>query len=63
MSGSKKYLRRPDLGGLVIELEASLLEIVRQHLDRAGLPYEVLDTPPEPEKVGEDQPTKRRRSP
>jgi len=45
---------------LVIELEPSLLEIVRQHLDRAGLPYEVLDAPPEP--AGESETQRRRRS-
>jgi hypothetical protein len=60
MNGGKKYLKRLDIEGLVIEIETSLLEIVRQHLDRAGLPYEVLDAPPEPEGGGELQ--KRRRS-
>jgi hypothetical protein len=60
MSDAKKYLRRLDIVGLVIEIEPSLLEVVRQHLDRAGLPYEVLDTPPEP--AGESEAQRRRRS-
>ena len=60
MNGEKKYLKRLDIEGLVIELEPSLLEIVRQHLERAGLPYEVLDAPPEP--AGENETQRRRRS-
>jgi hypothetical protein len=60
MDRAKKYLRRPDIEGLVIEIEPSLLEIVRQHLDRAGLPYEVLDATPEP--AGESETQRRRRS-
>jgi ribose 5-phosphate isomerase len=60
MSDEKKYLRRLDIAGLVIEIEPSLLEVVRQHLDQAGLPYEVLDAPPEPAGEGETQ--RRRRS-
>jgi hypothetical protein len=61
MSGEKKYLRRADLG-IFWELAPPLLELLRQHLDRAGLPYEVLDAPPEPKEQGEEQPTRRRRS-
>ena len=60
MNGEKKYHKRPDIEGLVIEIELALLEIVRQHLDRAGLPYEVLDAPPEP--AGENETQRRRRS-
>jgi hypothetical protein len=60
MNGEKKYLKRPDIEGLVIEIELALLEIVRQHLDQAGLPYEVLDAPPE--QAGESENQRRRRS-
>ena len=60
MNGGKKYLKRPDIEGLVVEVEPSLLEIVRQHLDRAGLPYEVLDAPPA--SAGESEAQRRRRS-
>lgn len=61
MSEGKKYLRRPDIEDLVVEIEPGLLEIARQHLDRAGLPYEVLDAPPAP--AGESEGQRRRRSP
>jgi hypothetical protein len=57
MTGEKKYLRRLDIG-LVIEVELALLQILQLHLDQAGIPYEVLDTPPE-EEGGEN--TRRRR--
>jgi hypothetical protein len=57
MTGEKKYLRRPDIG-LVIEIELALLQILQPHLDQVGIPYEVLDTPPE-EEGGEN--TRRRR--
>jgi len=60
MNGGKKYLKRPDIEGLVVEVEPALLEIMRQHLDRAGLPYEVLDAPPAP--AGESETQRRRRS-
>jgi hypothetical protein len=46
MTGEKKYLRRTDIG-LVIELEVALLDILRPFLDQAGIPYEVLDEPPD----------------
>jgi hypothetical protein len=58
MTGGKKYLRRPDIDGLVIEIEEALLQIVRQFLEQAGMPYEVLDAPPEEE--GSEN-TRRRR--
>jgi hypothetical protein len=57
MTGEKKYLRRLDIG-LVIEIELALLQILQAHLDQVGIPYEVLDTPPE-EEGGEN--TRRRR--
>jgi hypothetical protein len=57
MTSEKKYLRRPDIG-LVIEVEEALLQLLRPFLDQAGLPYEVLDAPPE-EEGGES--TRRRR--
>jgi hypothetical protein len=57
MTGEKKYLRRLDIG-LVIEIELALLQILQSHLDQVGVPYEVLDTPPE-EEGGEN--TRRRR--
>jgi hypothetical protein len=59
MNGEKKYLRRPDTGWFG-GIDLPLLEILREHLERAGLPYEVLDNPPEPEGEGETQ--RRRRS-
>jgi len=62
MTGEKKYLWRPDTKWCG-ELELSLLEILRVHLEQAGLPYEVLDTPPaEGEEEGENTNTRRRRS-
>jgi hypothetical protein len=57
MTGEKKYLRRLDIG-LVIEIELALLQLLQPHLDQAGIPYEVLDAPPE-EEGGEG--TRRRR--
>ncbi len=57
MSEGKKYLVRPDIG-LVLEIDQSLLEILRSFLDRAGIPYEVRGNPPEEE--GET--ARRRRS-
>ena len=59
MSDGKKYLRRLDIG-LILEVETPLLELLRRFLDQAGVPYEVLDAPPESEGGGELQ--KRRRS-
>ena len=59
MSDGKKYLRRLDIG-LILEVEMPLLELLRRFLDQAGVPYEVLDAPPESEGGGEQQ--KRRRS-
>jgi hypothetical protein len=56
MTEGKKYLRRLDIG-LLIEIEPALLELLRPFLDQAGIPYEVLDAPPEEE--GEN--TRRRR--
>jgi len=62
MAGEKKYLWRPDTKWCG-ELELSLLEILRVHLEQAGLPYEVLDTPPaEDVEEGENTNTRRRRS-
>ena len=58
MAGEKKYLRRTDIG-LVLEMEPALLELLRSFLEQAGIPYEVLDAPPE-EEGGET--TRRRRS-
>jgi len=57
MREGKKYLRRLDIG-LVLEIEPALLEILRPFLDQAGIPYEVLDAPPE-EEGGEN--ARRRR--
>jgi len=57
MNGEKKYIRRTDIG-LVLEVDLPLLELLRQFWDWAGIPYEVLDAPPEEE--GEN--TRRRRS-
>jgi hypothetical protein len=57
MTGEKKYLRRLDIG-LVIEIELALLQILQAHLDQVGIPYEVLNTPPEEE--GSEN-TRRRR--
>ena len=59
MAAEKKYLRRLDIG-LLLEVEAPLLELLRRFLDQAGIPYEVLDAPPQPEGGGETQ--RRRRS-
>jgi hypothetical protein len=59
MAGEKKYLRRTDIG-LVLEMEPTLLELLRSFLEQAGIPYEVLDAPPESEGGGELQ--KRRRA-
>jgi len=60
MAGEKKYLRRTDIG-LILEVELSLLELLRSFLDRAGIPYEVLDAPSAP--AGESEAQRRRRSP
>jgi len=57
MTDGKKYLKRLDIG-LVIEIDPVLLEILRPFMDQAGIPYEVLDAPPEGEG-GEN--TRRRR--
>ena len=57
MTDGKKYLRRLDIG-LVIEIELSLLQVLRSFMDQAGIPYEVLDAPPEGEDSGN---TRRRR--
>jgi hypothetical protein len=59
MSGEKKYLRRLDIG-LVIEIGPALLQVLQPFLDQAGIPYEVLDAPPEP--AGENETQRRRRS-
>ena len=59
MSDGKKYLRRLDIG-LILEVETPLLELLRRFLEQAGIPYEVLEAPLEPEGGGELQ--KRRRS-
>jgi len=59
MNGEKKYLRRPDTRWIG-EIELSMLEILRMHLEQAGLPYEVLDAPPEEE--GGETPRRRRSS-
>jgi len=59
MAGEKKYLRRTDIG-LILEVELSLLELLRSVLDQAGIPYEVLDAPPAP--AGENESQRRRRS-
>jgi hypothetical protein len=59
MNGEKKYLRRPDTGWGG-EIDLPLLEILRGHLEQAGLPYEVLDSPPGSEGEGENQ--RRRRA-
>ena len=59
MAGEKKYLRRTDIG-LVLEMEPTLLELLRSFLEQVGIPYEVLDAPPESEGGGELQ--KRRRA-
>lgn len=45
MSEGVKYLVRTDLG-LVLEMPAALIEILRPQLDSAGIPYQVLDAPP-----------------
>ena len=57
MSEGKKYLRRLDIA-LVLEMELSLLRLLQPFLEQAGIPYEVLDAPPE-EGGGENQ--RRRR--
>ena len=59
MAGEKKYLRRTDIG-LVLEMESTLLELLRSFLEQAGIPYEVLDAPPEEE--GGETPKRRRSS-
>jgi len=59
MSVEKKYLRRLDIG-LVIEIDPALLQILQPFLDQAGIPYEVLDAPPEEE--GGETPRRRRSS-
>jgi hypothetical protein len=59
MNGGKKYLRRLDIG-LVLEFDASQLEQLRPFLDKAGIPYEVLDAPPAP--PGKSETERRRRS-
>jgi hypothetical protein len=59
MAGEKKYLRRTDIG-LVLEMEPTLLELLRSFLEQAGIPYEVLDAPPEEE--GGETPRRRRSS-
>jgi hypothetical protein len=59
MKDGKKYLSRPDTGWSG-ELETALLAILQPFLDQAGIPYEVLDAPPESGGEGESQ--KRRRS-
>jgi hypothetical protein len=59
MNDGKKYLRRPD-SGWSGKLELALLQLLQPFLDQAGLPYEVLDAPPESGGEGESQ--KRRRS-
>jgi hypothetical protein len=41
-------------------MEPTLLELLRSFLEQAGIPYEVLDAPPESEGGGELQ--KRRRA-
>jgi len=58
MTDGKKYLRRLDIG-LVIEIDLALLQVLQPLLDLAGMPYEVLDAPPE-EEGAENQ--RRRRS-
>ena len=58
MAGEKKYLRRTDIG-LVLEMESTLLELLRSFLEQAGIPYEILAALPE-EEGGET--TRRRRS-
>jgi len=57
MTDEKKYLKLLHTR-LVLEIELGLLEVLRPFLDQAGIPYEVLDAPPEEE--GEN--TRRRRS-
>jgi len=59
MAGEKKYFRRTDIG-LVLEIDPSLLDLLRSFLDRAGIPYEVLDAPSAP--AGENESQRRRRS-
>ena len=58
MSDGKKYLRRLDIG-LILEVETPLLELLRRFLEQAGIPYEVLDAPPEEEG---NETSRRRRS-
>lgn len=59
MAGEKKYLRRTDIG-LVLEMEPTLLALLRVFLEQAGLPYEVYDAPPE--EQGNETPRRRRSS-
>jgi len=58
MTDGKKYLRKLDTD-LLIEIEPALLKILQPFLERAGMPYEVLDAPPAQEGA-ENQ--RRRRS-
>jgi hypothetical protein len=48
MNDGVKYLVRSDLG-LILEMPAALIEILRPQLDSAGIPYQVLDSPPNEE--------------
>jgi len=59
MGDGKKYLRRPDTGWYG-EIDVALLALLRVFLEQAGLPYEVLDAPPEEE--GNETPRRRRSS-
>jgi hypothetical protein len=65
MSGGKKYLIRPDIGWFS-EVDLGLLEVLRPHLDQAGIPYEVRDNPPaeggDNPSAEEGESTRRRRS-
>jgi hypothetical protein len=56
MNEGVKYLVRTDLG-LVLEMPAILIELLRPQLDLAGIPYQVLDSPPN----GDGNTTGRRR--
>jgi len=60
MTDGKKYLRRSDTG-LVIEIELALLELLQPLLEQAGMPYEVLDAPPDAPPAEEQGENKRRR--
>jgi len=66
MADGKKYLKRRLDEELVIEMEAALLQLLQPFLDQAGIPYEVLETPPEEEgknqrRREEEGETQRRR--